>query len=250
MSHEPPFGAARCRSGLVDGAGSVNGGISARGLRGRKVARMFRERSVPRRQVGVPRRLWTPVPGTPTVGGLATTGTSTCRRGRNSTRRGPPDGGPLAWFMSPCALASQLGADAAEELPHAGAPAATLRARGHWHRAGVRSRRHPAGAPRTRGRAQRTAVRMGLREVVGVVARRQLICERGEGDDQVGGTPDGIAQGALDRPGICGRGEHVFAKLEPSSDGWRQNACSRRNLREFWLYSGKVRSLRCMRTCS
>jgi hypothetical protein len=45
---------------------------------------------------------------------------------------------------------------------------------------------------------------MGLREVVDVVARRQLICERGEGDDQVGGTPDGLAQGALDRPGICG----------------------------------------------
>jgi hypothetical protein len=34
---------------------------------------------------------------------------------------------------------------------------------------------------------------MGLREVVGVVARRQLICERGEGDDQVDGTPDGLA---------------------------------------------------------
>jgi hypothetical protein len=34
---------------------------------------------------------------------------------------------------------------------------------------------------------------MGLREVVGVGARRQLICERGEGDDQVDGTPDGLA---------------------------------------------------------
>jgi hypothetical protein len=45
---------------------------------------------------------------------------------------------------------------------------------------------------------------MGLRKVVDVGARRQLICERGEGDDQVGGTPDGLAQGALGRPGICG----------------------------------------------
>jgi hypothetical protein len=45
---------------------------------------------------------------------------------------------------------------------------------------------------------------MGLREVVGVDARRQLVSERGEGDDQVDGTPDGVAQGALNRPGICG----------------------------------------------
>jgi hypothetical protein len=45
---------------------------------------------------------------------------------------------------------------------------------------------------------------MGLREVVDVVARRQLICERGEGDDQVNGTPDGVTQCALCRPGICG----------------------------------------------
>jgi hypothetical protein len=45
---------------------------------------------------------------------------------------------------------------------------------------------------------------MGLREVVDGGARRQLICERGEGDDQVGGTPDSVAQRALGRPGICG----------------------------------------------
>jgi hypothetical protein len=45
---------------------------------------------------------------------------------------------------------------------------------------------------------------MGLRKVVDVVVRRQLVCERGEGDNQVGGTPDGLAQRALDRPGICG----------------------------------------------
>jgi hypothetical protein len=60
---------------------------------------------------------------------------------------------------------------------------------------------------------------MGLRKVVDVGARRQLICERGEGDDQVGGTPDGVAQRALGRPGICGGREHVFAKLERPSDG-------------------------------
>ena len=172
------------------------------------------------------------------------------RRGTGLTRRGPPGGGPLAWFMFPGALASQLGADAAEELPHAGARAAMLRARGHWHRAGVRSGRHPARATRTRWRAERTAVRMGLPVVVDVVARRQLICERGEGDDQVGGTPDGIAHGALDRPGICGRGEHVFAKLEPPADGWRQNRCSRSERCDIWLYSGKVRPQRCTRTCS
>jgi hypothetical protein len=60
---------------------------------------------------------------------------------------------------------------------------------------------------------------MGLHEVVGVVARRQLVSERGEGDDQVDGAPDGLAQRALGRPGICGGGEHVFAKLFRSSDG-------------------------------
>jgi hypothetical protein len=76
---------------------------------------------------------------------------------------------------------------------------------------------------------------MGLREVVGVGARRQLICERGEGDDQVDGTPDGLAQGALGRPGICGGGEHVFAKLRPSSDGLLQNRCSPLMNRGIWL---------------
>jgi hypothetical protein len=60
---------------------------------------------------------------------------------------------------------------------------------------------------------------MGLREVVGVDARRQLISERGEGDDQVDGTPDGRTQGALGRPGICGGGEHVFGNLGEASDG-------------------------------
>jgi hypothetical protein len=69
---------------------------------------------------------------------------------------------------------------------------------------------------------------MGLREVVDVVARRQLICERGKGDDEVGGTPDGLTQGALDRPGICGGGEHVFAKLIRPSDGSVKNTCSYR----------------------
>jgi hypothetical protein len=63
-------------------------------------------------------------------------------------------------------------------------------------------------------------------EVVGVVARRQLVSERGEGDDQVDGAPDGVAQGALGRPGICGGGEHVFAKLRPPSDGCAQNTRS------------------------
>ena len=70
-------------------------------------------------------------------------------------------------------------------------------------------------------------MRMGLREVVGVEARRQLVSERGEGDDQVDGTPDGRAQRALGRPGICGGGEHVFAKLIGLSDGSGANACSR-----------------------
>jgi hypothetical protein len=69
---------------------------------------------------------------------------------------------------------------------------------------------------------------MGLHEVVGVVARRQLVSERGEGDDQVDGAPDGRTQGALGRPGICGGGEHVFAKLIRRSDGFAQNTCSRR----------------------
>jgi hypothetical protein len=76
---------------------------------------------------------------------------------------------------------------------------------------------------------------MGLREVVGVVARRQLVSERGEGDDQVDGAPDGLAHGALDRPGICGWGEHVFAKLLGRSDGSGSNACSCCDLRRFWL---------------
>jgi hypothetical protein len=76
---------------------------------------------------------------------------------------------------------------------------------------------------------------MGLREVVGVVARRQLVSERGEGDDQVDGAPDGLTHGALDRPGICGGGEHVFAKLMGWSDGRGSNARSRRFGREIWL---------------
>jgi hypothetical protein len=80
---------------------------------------------------------------------------------------------------------------------------------------------------------------MGLREVVGVDARRQLISERGEGDDQVDGTPDGFANGALGRPGICGGGEHVFAKLFGRPDGRGQNTCSRRSRPEIWLYSAK-----------
>jgi hypothetical protein len=67
---------------------------------------------------------------------------------------------------------------------------------------------------------------MGLREVVGVEARRQLISERGESDDQVDGTPDGLAPRALCRPGICGGGEHVFGKVRGASDGFGQNTCS------------------------
>lgn len=76
---------------------------------------------------------------------------------------------------------------------------------------------------------------MGLREVVGVVARRQLVSERGEGDDQVDGTPDGLAHRALDRPGICGGGEHVFAKLMGRSDGRGANARSCRENGRNWL---------------
>src|SRR3954454_21922200 len=68
---------------------------------------------------------------------------------------------------------------------------------------------------------------MGLREVVGVVARRQLVSERGEGDDQVDGAPDGGTHGALGRPGICGGGEHVVAKLIRAPDGRGANTRSR-----------------------
>jgi hypothetical protein len=57
-----------------------------------------------------------------------------------------------------------------------------------------------------------------LREVVGVAARQRLIGERGEGDGQVDGTPDGLAKRALGRPGICGGGEHVFGKVRGGSD--------------------------------
>jgi hypothetical protein len=76
---------------------------------------------------------------------------------------------------------------------------------------------------------------MGLREVVDGGARRQLICERGEGDDQVGGTPDSLTQRALGRPGICGGGEHVFAKLIRPSDGSGQNRCSPLMEPRIWL---------------
>jgi hypothetical protein len=76
---------------------------------------------------------------------------------------------------------------------------------------------------------------MGLREVVGVDARRQLVSERGEGDDQVDGTPDGFANGALGRPGICGGGEHVFAKLFGRSDGRGRNRCSCALRLRIWL---------------
>lgn len=92
-------------------------------------------------------------------------------------------------------------------------------------------------------------MRMGPREVVGVVARRQLISERGEGDDQVDSAPDGRANGSLDRPGICGGGEHVFAKLIRASDGRGANACSCRVALGFWLYQAEVRTRPCMGSC-
>lgn len=76
---------------------------------------------------------------------------------------------------------------------------------------------------------------MGLREVVGVVARRQLVSERGESDNQVDGTPDGLAPRALRRPGICGWGEHVFGKVVGASDGTDENTCSPRPGDEIWL---------------
>ncbi len=41
----------------------------------------------------------------------------------------------------------------------------------------------------------------------------------------------------------------MFAKLEPPSDGRRQNRCSPRSLREIWLCSGKVRRRSCRRSC-
>src|SRR3954462_9647296 len=91
---------------------------------------------------------------------------------------------------------------------------------------------------------------MGLHEVVGVVARRQLIGERGEGDDQVDGAPDGGTQGALGRPGICGGGEHEFANLDPASDGWAQNTCSPGRNARIWLWSDDPALQRCTRSCT
>jgi hypothetical protein len=60
-------------------------------------------------------------------------------------------------------------------------------------------------------------MRVGRRLVDG--AARQLVGERGEGDGQVDGAPEGLAHGALRLPGICGGGEHVFAKVGGGSDG-------------------------------
>jgi hypothetical protein len=74
-----------------------------------------------------------------------------------------------------------------------------------------------------------------IREVVDGVARRQLVSERRKGNHEVDGTPDGHAQGALGRPGICGGGEHVFAKLRWPSDGAFGNACSYPYSRRIWL---------------
>jgi hypothetical protein len=91
---------------------------------------------------------------------------------------------------------------------------------------------------------------MGLREVVGVVARRQLICERGEGDDQVDGTPEGLAPRALDRPGICGGGEHVFGKLITASDGTGQNTCSYRRAQRIWLWNAEFAAQSCKANCA
>jgi hypothetical protein len=74
-----------------------------------------------------------------------------------------------------------------------------------------------------------------VREVVGVAVRRQLVSERRKGNSQVNGTPDSLTQGTLGRPGICGGGEHVFAKLCPGPDGSGANACSHAVSREIWL---------------
>jgi hypothetical protein len=74
-----------------------------------------------------------------------------------------------------------------------------------------------------------------VREVVGVAVRRQLVSERRKGNSQVNGAPESLTQGALGRPGICGGGEHVFAKLGRASDGSGANACSPAATREIWL---------------
>jgi hypothetical protein len=93
-------------------------------------------------------------------------------------------------------------------------------------------------------------VRMGLREVVDVVARRQLVSERGEGDDQVDGAPDGLTPGALGRPGICGGGEHVFGKLITPSDGLGENTCSCRSAARIWLWNAEFAAECCNGNCT
>jgi hypothetical protein len=74
-----------------------------------------------------------------------------------------------------------------------------------------------------------------VREVVGVAVRRQLVSERRKGNSQVNGAPDSLTQGALGRPGICGGGEHVFAKLCLRADGSGANACSHASSPRIWL---------------
>src|SRR5262245_38732715 len=51
------------------------------------------------------------------------------------------------------------------------------------------------------------------------VARGRDAFERGKGDGQINGAPDGRAPCWSGRPGVRGGGEHVFAKVGAGADG-------------------------------
>jgi hypothetical protein len=101
---------------------------------------------------------------------------------------------------------------------HPGAGPSALAAPAHRRRAHRRPPSHRARPARVRHRAQRPPVRVGA-VPAGVIARARDVLERGKGDDQVGGAPEGVAERARPRPGLQGTGEHVFAKLGPAADG-------------------------------
>src|SRR5690349_10448360 len=66
-----------------------------------------------------------------------------------------------------------------------------------------------------RARARRSGILAARHEV----ARGWNALERGKGDGQIDGAPDGRTPGWRGRPGVRGGGEHVFAKVWTAPDG-------------------------------
>ena len=152
-------------------------------------------------------------------------GAGTVRRRAGPERpRAAPLGGPdRSWRPSQAASARE------------GMRAAVPRKRPMGRDAAVGPRGDRPGTPGPHRCAQGRAVRVGRGDVDGTVRARArggriraagpevagggAALERGEGDGQVDGAPDGRAPRGRGRPGVRGRGEHVFVNLGRASDG-------------------------------